>query len=192
MPLPGSTNEGAASDRLVCDHHATHMVAGCGSTTAALPSVTREAAWGLLGVNLTLVNNSGQTITLKSLVSDSSNGLGVLPNGGIASIEGTGPAVQIGGSIDVRIAVTFPDGAALDLDAWNPFTGYPTVKESGCRSPDYKVGETRDWNYKGRGITVERGADDEWIQFAITFTATKAEASPDICFERVADVGVDS
>ena len=168
------------------------MVAGCGSTTAAPPSATREAAWGLLGVNLTLVNNSGQAITLTSLVSDSSQGLGNLPNGGTASIEGTGPPVQTDAAKDVQIAVTFSDGAALDLDAWNPFIGYPTVKESGCFGPGYKVGDKRDWNFKGRGITVERRADDEWIQFAITFTATNAAASPDICSERVADVRVDS
>ncbi len=90
----------------------------------------------------------------------SSNGLGDLPNGGTASVEGTGPAVQIGGSKDVVISVRFSDGQTLNLDATNPFIGYPIVLQSGCSRPGYSVGEQRDWHFNDHGLTVERRADD--------------------------------
>ena len=168
-----------------CGLFAVGLLAGCATTPTSTPSpsvsVSREAAWGLRGVNVLLVNNSGQTINLTSVVSDSSNGLGEVKNGGTASIEGTGPAVQIGGSKDVVIGVRFSNNDTLELQAINPITGSPFVRESGCDPDDYAVGDKQDWNFKGRGITIERRADDEWIQFVITFTATKAETSPNIC-----------
>ena len=161
------------------------LLAGCATTPTSTPapsvSVSREAAWGLRGTNVLLVNNSGQTINLTSVVSDSSNGLGVVNNGGTARIEGTSPAVQVGGAKDVVIGVRFSENDTLELKVTNLLVGSPRVTVSGCDGTDYAVGEKQDWNFKGRGITVERRADDEWIQFAITFTATKAETSPDIC-----------
>ena len=174
-----------------CGLFAVGLLTGCTTTPTSTPSpsvsVAREAAWGLRGVNVLLVNNSGQTINLTSVVSDSSNGLGEVKNGGTASIEGTGPAVQLGGSKDVVIGVRFSNNDTLELQATNALMGYPLVKASGCFGPDYAVGDKQDLNFEGHGITVERRADDEWIQFVITFTATKAETSPDICGERVAD-----
>ena len=163
------------------------LLAGCGGQTtvahgemsiqtsaavreaAPLPSPSAspspEEAWGMLGVNLQLVNNSGRAINVLSKRSDSSLRLGDIPNGGTASVEGT---FAIG--YDVEVNVDFLDGTKFTLSAANTANS-PIVKTCTGES-EFKENEQQDYNFHDHGITIKRLFDDDWKQFLVTFTPT--------------------
>lgn len=154
------------------------MVAGCGSNTAAPPSVDRQAMFGLVkGVNFVLVNDSGEVINLTSVKSDSSNGLGDLADGGTASIQGCcGYDVS-----DVTIDVRFSNNDTLRLDAFNPAFKPPVITFQKKERWTFKEGGGGVLNrkFEGHGITIEHQPDDDdWVQFTITFTGVAAESTP--------------
>jgi hypothetical protein len=157
-------------------------LAGCTTIPTSTPSpsvsASREAAWGLEGTNLQLVNNSGADITVVKYYSDSNSGPDVIPNGGTASAEGT--AFQ---GVDTGVRVRFADGKLADIQASNQLVASPYVTNGeGCGKIGFGVGDQRDYFIgEVQGITVKRLPDDDWKQFQVTFTATIAEASTDFC-----------
>ena len=158
------------------------LLAGCATTPTSTPSpsvsASREAAWGLKGTNLQLVNNSGANITVVSKRSDSSRGLGPIRDGGTASAEGTS-----GGGDDVDVQVRFADDTLVDIRASNPIDDIPFVGHGGyCKRIRFYVGGQRDYVIgEVHGITVKRLPDDDWKQFQVTFTANVAEGSTNFC-----------
>ena len=159
------------------------LLAGCATAPTTTPtpvvSASREAAWGLDGTNLRLVNNSGVEITVVEDYSDSNSGLGVIPNGGIASVERTAFVGE-----DVGVQVRFADGRSTDIRASNPIDGDkpPYVTNgSSCGKIEFLVGDQRDYSIGVHGITVKRLPDDGWKQFQVTFTSTVAEGSRNFC-----------
>ena len=165
-----------------CGLFAVGLLAGCTTTSTSTPSpsvsASREAAWGLDGTNLQLVNNSGANITVVKYYSDSNSGPDVIPNGGTASAEGTAFAGD-----DTGVRVRFADGKLADIKASNQLSGTPYVTNGeGCGKIIFGVGDQRDYVIGGvQGITVKRLPDDDWKQFQVTFTATKSQGSPDFC-----------
>ena len=146
-------------------------------------SASREAAWGLDGTNLRLVNNSGADITVVKYYSDSNSGLGVIPNGGTASVEGTAFA-----GVDVGVRVRFADGRLSDIQASNPLGDEPYVTNgASCGNIEFLVGDQRDYSIGVHGITVIRLPDDGWKQFEVTLTATISKVSTDFCTYRPRD-----
>lgn len=146
-------------------------------------SASREAAWGLDGTNLRLVNNSGADITVVEDYSDSNSGLGVIPNGGTASVEGTAFAGE-----DVGVQVRFADGRLADIQASNPFGDEPYVTNgASCGNIEFLVGDQRDYSIGVHGITVKRLPDAGWKQFEVTFTATISKVSTVFCTYRPPD-----
>ena len=165
-----------------CGLFTVGLLAGCATTPTSTPSpsvsASREAAWGLKGTNLQLVNNSGKTINVLNKRSDSSLRLGEILNGGTASAEGTS-----GGGDDVDVQVRFADDTLVDIRASNPIDGIPFVGLAGyCKRISFSVGGQRDYVIgEVHGITVKRLPDDDWKQFQVTFTANVAEGSKNFC-----------
>ena len=163
------------------------FLVGCATTPTSTPtpsvSASREAAWGLDGTNLRLVNNSGAVITVVKYYSDSNSGLDVIPNGGTASAEGTAFAGE-----DTGVQVRFADGRLSDIQASNPFGDEPYVTNgASCGNIEFLVGDQRDYSIGVHGITVIRLPDDGWKQFQVTFTETVAKLSTNFCTYRPPD-----
>lgn len=139
-----------------------------GSTGSPSPAVSRNAAAGILGVNVVLVNNSGTSINF---------GLSDLPSGATTSVAGNRD------SADVYVTANFSDGTSLDLVVRNQAIGAPMVKQAGChQSIRLKEGTSVDRYFPpDHGITVERLADDDRKQFRLTFTSTRAQGVVELC-----------
>ena len=166
---------------------AVGLLAGCTTTSTSTPSpsvsASREAAWGLDGTNLQLVNNSGKTITVVSQRSDSSRGLGPILDGGTASAEGTKTF-----DYDVRVNVNFIGGDSFTLSATNPSTRQPVVNGGDdCGDISLNVGDEnnyffqKDKNSTKHGFTIKRLPDDNWKQFQITFMVAQSADSSNVC-----------
>jgi len=164
------------------------LLAGCGGqTTGALGGVSiqtasppRQAAGLPYGSYWNLANDSGETITITDLDPESSDsvGLGQIPTGGTAYIEG-------GNIPNVRLEVTFPDTQSFRLIGDSSGEGgEPIVKTEGdlCGQITYlKIGSAANWFYKNHGFTIKREPDTDLFQLRITFTKSKASGSTDIC-----------
>ena len=170
-----------------CGLFAVGLLTGCTTTSTSTPSpsvsASREAAWGLDGTNLQLVNNSGADITVVKYYSDSNSGPDVIPNGGTASAEGTAFAGD-----DTGVRVRFADGKLADIKASNQLGGTPYVTNGeGCGKIIFGVGDQRDYSIGVHGITVSRLPDDGWKQFQVIFTETVAKLSTNFCTYRPPD-----
>ena len=169
------------------------FIAGCGSTATSSPApipstgVSRNAAWGLDGTNLQLVNNSGSTITVVNLVSDSSHGLGGLENDGTASAEGTKAL-----GYDVRVDVIFPDKQRFTLSATNR-AGVPPDVNAGedCGDIPFVDGAENDYFVQDHGVNITRLPDNGWKQFRVTFTATRSAVSTNLCTFKSSDTAAE-
>jgi hypothetical protein len=157
------------------------LLAGCATTPTSTPtptvSVAREAAGALKGVNLALVNNSGTVINVVSGRSDSSEGLGDIPNEGKANAEGTTSNGE-----DVILTVKISGAKTMELLAVNGLWQSPALAAGRtCQYVFYSEGDTRNWANGKYGITVERLPDDKWKQFRITFTTSHDVGAADFC-----------
>ena len=164
------------------------LLAGCGGQTTVAPgemsiqtaSPSREAAGLAYGSYWNLANDSGETITITDLDPGSSDsvGLGPIPTGGTAYIEG-------GNIPNVQLEVAFPDTQSFRLigDSSGGEGGEPIVKTEGdlCGWITLEIGSAANWFYKNHGFTIKREPDTDHFQLRITFTKSKASGSRDIC-----------
>jgi hypothetical protein len=161
------------------------LLAGCVTPGAREPapspsvSVSREAVWGMSSTNLQLVNNSGRDITVVSLVSDSSRGLGVISNGETASAEGS-----TRNAYDVEVKVSFDDKQQFELSVTNQWL-QPLWVYAGtgfeCHPIKFPEGYRNNYFIQDHGVAIERLPDDNWLQIRATFTATRVAGSIDLC-----------
>ena len=163
------------------------LLAGCGGQTTVAPggvsiqtaSPSRKAAGLPYGSYWNLANDSGETITITDLDPGGSDsvGLGPIPTGGTAYIEG-------GNIPNVQLEVTFPDTQSFRLIGDSSGEGgEPIVKTEGdlCGWITLKIGSAANWFYKNHGFTIKREPDTDLFQLRITFTKSKASGSRDIC-----------
>jgi hypothetical protein len=146
-------------------------------------SASREAAWGLKGANLQLVNNSGADINVVSEKSDSSRGLGPILDGETASVEGT---FALG--YDVKVNVNFIGGDSFTLSAANRSTRPPVVNGGDdCGDISLNVGDENNYFFQKdrestkHGFTIKRLPDDDWKQFQVTFMVAQSADSRNVC-----------
>jgi hypothetical protein len=149
-------------------------------------SASREAAWGLEGTNLQLVNNSGADINVVSKRSDSSLRLGNIPNGGTASVEGT-----FAFGYDVEVNVNFIGGDSFTLSATNITLSEPKINGGDdCGIILFKVGDENNYFFQKdrestkHGFTIKRLPDDDWKQFQVTFMVAQSADSTNVCTPR--------
>ena len=158
------------------------LLAGCASTPASQPtltpsvSVSREAAGFASGVNMTLVNASGENITF---------GLSDLAPGETTTAAGKSDVE------DLLIVPKFSDGHSIRIRA-NDVTGLPepAVYQDGCGKFLFGEGDAIHLSSQNHGFTVERLPDDNWNHFRITFTVSIADGARDICLPQVSTAAV--
>ena len=159
------------------------LTAGCGTTPTSTPtpsvSVSRQAGGITSGSYLDLANDTGETITITDLIPNHSDsvGLGEIPTGGTAFIEG-GP--------DVQMEIAFPDAQSFRLTGEFVEGREPRVKTDGdpCGWITYpRINSAANWFYKDHGFTINRAPDknDDMFRLQITFTNSKFPGSTDIC-----------